>query len=163
MQMDLLLERTKPGSGARDRIRQHTPTRFNQRIDQATIKRVWNYARRSPDDLTARVEELDREWDLERMLEIGAGGLALSGVLLSGLRGRRWLLLSAATLGSLLQHALTRGSVLSKILRGCGVRTRREIEAEKYAIRMLRGDFDGLKGVAEETHRAIEALRLSRP
>jgi hypothetical protein len=42
------------------------------------------------------------------------------------------------------------------------VRTRREIEAEKYALRMLRGDFDNLNSVSEETHRAIEALRLSR-
>ena len=42
-------------------------------------------------------------------------------------------------------------------------RTRREIEAEKYAMRLLRGDFDSLKDVADETHRAIEALRLSRP
>jgi hypothetical protein len=47
-------------------------------------------------------------------------------------------------------------------VRAAGVRTRREIEAEKTALRMLRGDFDKLEGVSEETHRAIEALRLSR-
>ena len=41
-------------------------------------------------------------------------------------------------------------------------RTRREIEAEKNALRMLRGDFDKLESISEETHRAIEALRLSR-
>ena len=43
-----------------------------------------------------------------------------------------------------------------------GYPTRREIESEKTALRMLRGDFDKLEAVSEETHRAIEALRLSR-
>ena len=172
MQVDVLME--KPGTnqpgGARpsapsqtDQVRRHTPARFNQRIDEATMKRVWQYARQPPATLAARIQELDREWDLERILETGAGTLALSGVLMSGLKSRRWLLVSASVLTLLLQHSLTRTSPLSDALRAFGVRTRREIDAEKYAMRMLRGDFDNLKSVSEETHRAIEALRLSRP
>jgi len=43
-----------------------------------------------------------------------------------------------------------------------GIRTRREIDAEKYALRMLRGDFEKLQAVSETSHRAIEAVRLSR-
>lgn len=159
----MLLQRPRLEGTTRDAVRNHSPARFNQRIDQAMMKRVWNYAHKSHDEISARIQELDREWDLERMLETGAGTLALSSVLLSRIKGRLWLLVSASTLALLLQHSLTRTSPLSDALRAFGVRTRREIDAEKNAMRMLRGDFDNFKSVSEESHRAIEALRLSRP
>ena len=163
MQVDVLLDRPAPETRTNDRVRLNTPSKFNNRIDQATMKRVWGYAKKSPEELSARVAELDREWDLERVLETGAATLSFTGVLMSIVeRRRRWLFLPAAALASLLQHSLTRKSVAVRFLRAMGVRTRREIEAEKCALRMLRGDFDKLTNVSEETHRAIEALRLSR-
>ena len=163
MQVDVLLERPASEAKSRDRIRRHTPSRLNARIDQAMMKRVWKYSRKSPAEIGARINELDREWDIERVVETAAGTFALSGLIMSGLKSRKWLLVSAGSLGMLLQHSITRRSMPLKALRAFGVRTRREIEAEKYALRMVRGDFDNLKGVSEETHRAIEALRLSRP
>jgi hypothetical protein len=162
MQLDVLLDRPPPEARTSDRVRRNTSPRFNHRIDQATIKRVWNYAKKSRDEISARITELDREWDLERVLETGAAGLSLGGVLLSVAKGRRWLILPATVLASLLQHSLTRRSLPVQLVRSLGVRTRREIESEKYALRILRGDFDKLTDVSEETHRAIEALRLSR-
>ncbi len=147
----------------RDNVRRHTPARLNRKIDQAMMKRILGYSKKSPEEISARIQELDQEWDLERIVETGAGTVALTGVLMSGFRSRKWLLVSAATLGALLQHSLTRRSLPIKALRALGIRTRREIEAEKSALRVLRGDFDNLKGVSEESHRAIEALRLSRP
>ena len=82
--------------------------------------------------------------------------------MLSVTKGRLWLLLPASVLASLLQHCLTRKSFGATLLRGIGVRTRQEIDGEKYALRMLRGDFDKFQDVSEENHRAIEALRVSR-
>jgi hypothetical protein len=162
MQVDVLLERPALQGSATDRVRQNTPPRINNRIDEATMKRVWDFARKSPEEITIRIQALDREWDLERVLETGAAGAALTGVALSGLKSRFWLLLPAAVLASLLQHSLTRRSTAVRFVRGWGVRTRREIEAEKYALRMLRGDFEPLQAVSETNHRAIEALKLSR-
>ena len=162
MQVDALLERPALQAPVSDRVRQNTPAEVNSRIDQATMKRVWDYAHKSREEITARIEQLDREWDLERVLETGAAGAALTGVVLSGVRSRVWLLLPAAVLASLLQHSLTRRSTAVRLVRGLGIRTRREIEAEKYALRMLRGDFEKLQEVSETNHRAIEALRLSR-
>jgi hypothetical protein len=163
MEVELLLK--GPGNDARmrDNVRRHTPPRLNQRIDQAMMKRILEYSRKPREEISGRIAELDREWDIERVVETGAGSLALTGVVMSGLKSRKWLMLSAATLGVLLQHSLTRKSTPIKALRAVGIRTRREIEAEKYALRILRGDFDNLKGVSEESHRAVEALRLSRP
>lgn len=162
MQVDVLLDRPATEARTNDRVRQNTRPSFNQRIDQATMKRIWKYAKKSSDEISARIRELDREWDLERVLETGAATLSLGGVLLSVARGRRFLILPAAVLAALLQHSLTRKSLPVQLLRYGGVRTRREIEAEKYALRILRGDFDKLTAVSEESHRAIEALRLSR-
>jgi hypothetical protein len=162
MQVDVLLDRPATAARTNDRVRQNTPPNVNNRIDQAMMKRVWDYAKKSREEISIRITELDREWDLERVLETGAAGLSLSGVFLSIFKGRGWLLLPAGVLASLLQHSLTRRSLPVQLVRAAGVRTRREIEAEKTALRMLRGDFDKLETVSEETHRAIEALRLSR-
>ena len=126
------------------------------------MKRVWVYSHKSRPEISARIEALDREWDLERVLESTAGALALSGVLISGLRSRKWLLLPAGILSVLLKHSLFGGSSAIQCLRRMGIRTRREIDAEKYALRILRGDFDRLETVGDETHRALEAVRLNR-
>jgi hypothetical protein len=163
MEVEVLLDKPARERPPKDNIRRHTPARLNRMIDQAMMKRVIEYSRKSPEEITERIQELDQEWDLERFVETGAGTVALTGVLMSGLKSRKWLVVSAATLGVLLQHSLTRRSFPIKGLRALGIRTRREIEGEKYALRVLRGDFDSLKGVSEESHRAIEALRLSRP
>ena len=44
------------------------------------------------------------------------------------------------------------------MLRRLGVRTRHEIDAEKYALKILRGDFDGIPNILDETLRAVEAF-----
>jgi hypothetical protein len=163
MQVEQLLDKPARERRVGDKVRRHTPPRLNQRIDQAMMKRVVEYSRKSKEEISARIRELDQEWDLERIVETGTGTVALTGLLMSGLKSRKWLMVSTVTLGVLLQHSLTRRSLPIKGLRALGIRTRREIEAEKNALRILRGDFDNLKSVSEESHRAIEALRLSRP
>jgi len=163
MQVEVLLDRPASEILIRDNVRRHTPARLNRKIDQAMMKRVVEYSKKSAEEIGVHIKELDQEWDLERIVETGAGTFALTGLLMSGLKSRKWLVISAATLGVLLQHSLTRRSLPIKALRAVGIRTRREIDAEKYALRVLRGDFDNLKSVSEESHRAIEALRLSRP
>jgi hypothetical protein len=126
------------------------------------MKRIWFYARQPKAEISRRIQELDREWDLERYVETKAASLALAGVVLGATVDKRWLIVPALVLGMLLQHGLCRSSAQVVLLRRIGIRTRREIDAEKYALKMLRGDFDALKAISEETHRAIEALRLSR-
>lgn len=163
MQMDVLLQKPADSTAYSDRVRASTAASVNHRLDQAMMKRIWSYAHKSRAELDDRIADLNREWDLERVLETNAAGLALSGVILSAISSRKWLLLPAAVLGFLLQHSLTRQSAPVQLLRRMGVRTRREIESEKYAMRMLRGDFDKLQTVSEENHRAIEAFRLNRP
>lgn len=163
MELDVLVRAAPSTVKSYDRVRSHTPAHINNRIDQATMKRIWHYARQPSQALTPRIEQLDREWDIERLIEVNAAGISIAGVLMSAFKRRRiWLLIPAVVLSLLLQHSVTRKTIPVLLLRHLGVRTRREIEAEKYAMRMLRGDFDSIKTVSEETHKAIEAVRLTR-
>src|SRR5688572_33233713 len=86
MQVDVLLERPASQGSGSDRVRQNTPPKINNRIDQATMKRVWEYARKSPEEITSRMKELDSERDLERVRETGVTGTTVNGAVVSGLR-----------------------------------------------------------------------------
>src|SRR5436190_9085055 len=59
MQMDVLLQPAAQSPRKLDRVRNSTPSRVNCRIDQAMMKRIWNYARRSREEITARIEQLE--------------------------------------------------------------------------------------------------------
>jgi hypothetical protein len=128
----------------RDRVRENTPAHVNAQLDDEARDRLFNDSDRGDAEIAARLDALDREWDIERYLEILAPSLALTGVALGAFRSRKWLVLSGAVLGFLLQHATQGWCPPVSVLRRRGVRTRREIEAERYALKALRGDFSGL-------------------
>jgi hypothetical protein len=87
---------------------------------------------------------LDREWDVERYLQMNAGLVSLSGVVLGALLSRRFLVLPAAVFGFFFQHATQGWCPPLPVFRRMGVRTRREINKETYALKALRGDFDNM-------------------
>jgi hypothetical protein len=124
-----------------DRVRANTSAEINQKIDREIESRVREYAQRSSDDLTRRIRELDREWDIERLLETNASALAFAGLLLGVAHNKKWLFLPAVVLPFLFQHAVQGWCPPIPILRRLGVRTRKEIDREKYALKALRGDF----------------------
>ena len=127
-----------------DRVRDHTAADVNARIDDAMRDRLFYYSTCADDEITRRVDALDYEWDVERYLEVLAPSLALSGLAL-GLLGRRaWFALPAVVLSFLVQHAIHGWCPPLTVLRRLGVRTRREIDEERYALKALRGDFAGL-------------------
>ena len=91
-----------------------------------------------------RIADLDREWDIERWLEANASSLALSGLLLGLTVNRKWLLLTGTVMGFLLMHAIQGWCPPVPVMRRMGVRTRGEIDREKFALKILRGDLQGL-------------------
>jgi hypothetical protein len=127
-----------------DRVRSHTGREVNARIDDAMRDRLFHYSTCSDEEITRRIEALDREWDIERYLEVLAPSLALSGLTLGLLRRRTWFLLPAVVLSFLVQHAIQGWCPPLAVLRRLGIRTRREIDEERYALKALRGDFAGL-------------------
>jgi len=138
-----------------DRIRAHTAPDINRRIDQEAAARVRQYAGATPEEITHRIGELDREWDIERVLETNASTLALVGVVGALMSSRRWLILPGIVLPFLLLHAVQGWCPPLPVLRRLGVRSRKEIDREKYALKVLRGDFRERDGDTPQA--AIEA------
>ncbi|MCH8683725.1 hypothetical protein [Pedomonas mirosovicensis] len=113
----------------------------NARIRDRTERRLMYYAR-NPELIDGRLRELDREWDIERMVETSSSTLSLAGFVLAvARRDRRWLLLPFGVSAFMLQHALQGWCPPIPLLRRLGVRTASEIDAERYALKALRGDF----------------------
>jgi hypothetical protein len=125
-----------------DRVRAHSNSLQNQRIDAHTQQCLQCYASAEREAISHHIDVLNREWDVERYLQMNAGLVALSGVLLGGLVNRRFLLLPAAVFSFFFQHATQGWCPPLPVFRRMGVRTRREINKEKYALKALRGDFD---------------------
>ncbi|MBV6273776.1 hypothetical protein KVP09_12770 [Alcaligenaceae bacterium CGII-47] len=117
-----------------DRVRRSTSEHLNEEIDRRIDSSVELYASRSAAAIRTRLGELDREWDVERLLEVNASTLALTGLVLGTKVNRNWLFLTGGVLVFLLQHGLQGWCPPLPVLRRLGVRTRGEIDREKYAL-----------------------------
>ncbi|HEY0455628.1 MAG TPA: hypothetical protein VGE41_04595 [Verrucomicrobiae bacterium] len=142
----------------RDRVRARSSAKTNARIDEQTIEHLCHYVEQPVDVLSRRIHELDEEWDIERWLEANAAGLSLAGIVMGSTINKRWFALPAVVLPFLLLHALQGWCPPLPVLRRFGIRTRREIDAEKFALKILRGDFEGIPSIMDETLRAVEAF-----
>lgn len=129
-----------PLPDSRERVPAHTDEEINRRLHREMLYRLEYYAQH-PEQIGTRLEELDREWDVERALEANAASVGLLGILLTLLRGRQYLLLPMAVSGFLLQHALQGWCPPLSLFRRLGLRTRDEIAIERQALKILRGDF----------------------
>ncbi len=117
------------------RVPDHTDRAVNERILEDTARRVLHYAAHRG-DIDRRLRQLDGEWDIERLLEANAATVSLIG-LFAG-----WHRLSMVVAAFLLQHAVQGWCPPMPLFRRLGVRTAREIELERIALKALRGDFD---------------------
>ena len=96
---------------------------------------------------------------MERWLETNASALAFTGVVLGLAVNRKWLALPLLVSGFLFQHAVHGWCPPVPVLRRLGVRTRGEIEREKFALKWLRGDFKAIPDVdAANADRILTAV-----
>ena len=109
--------------------------------------------------ISRRLQELDEEWDIERAIEANAAAASLLG-LTFGLLGRsRWFLLPAAASGFLLQHAVQGWCPPIPVLRRLGFRTSFEIEQERQALKLLRGDYKSAAVGDADVEDLLEAVQ----
>ena len=145
-----------------DRVPLHTSAAVNRRIQQDTSGSVRWHARH-PERIDQRLRDLDAEWDIERTLEANAATLALTSTLLGIFVDRRFLALPVAVTAFLLQHAIQGWCPPVPFFRKRGVRTSREIDEERFALKALRGDFGPLgPGPHNRDDRASHALQAAR-
>lgn len=124
-----------------DRVPQSTAEHVNRRIRRQTEARVARCADAGIEAIERRLAELDREWDIERLLETNAATASLIGLALGAKVHRNWFFLPAAVAGFLLQHAIQGWCPPLPVFRRLGFRTASEIDHERYALKSLRGDF----------------------
>lgn len=140
-----------------NRVSLNTPQHINARI-QRDAEASLAYFASHPDGIEDRLAELDREWDIERILEANAAALGLFGVTMGAVHSRRWLALPAAVTAFLLQHAIQGWCPPLPILRRLGFRSSREIEMERVALKAMRGDFEDGSG-SDKPDWALDAAR----
>lgn len=139
------------------RVERASPEAANRRISEQTERNIAWYIQH-PDQIGMRLDELDREWDTERVLETNAGAVALAGTVLAILEDRRFMAVPLLASAFLLQHALTGWCPPLPVIRRLGVRSPREIERERIALKALRGDFERVK-VVDNAARSKAALQ----
>lgn len=126
-----------------DRVRANTAGAVNERIDRQIEDNVLSYRNKTPDQIRRRIWDLEREWDIERALELMASSLSLTGIVLGLTKGKRWFLLPTGVLSFLFMHAVQGWCPPVPILRRLGFRTREEIDRERYALKSVIGETNG--------------------
>ncbi|HMV58112.1 MAG TPA: hypothetical protein PKD38_12975 [Nitrospira sp.] len=137
------------------RVADRTDADINARIRRQTEANVAYFAKGGAQAISERLRELDREWDVERLLEANAATIALTGLCLGSLVNRRWFLLPAVVGGFLLQHAVQGWCPPIPIFRRLGMRTQTEIEQERYALKAMRGDFANIPRDGDDRTAAV--------
>ena len=142
--------KTKTKTG--ERVRSSTSRAQNKKIDQEIISNISRYSARGSAAIENRIKELDRQWDIERTLELNAGILAFAGAVLAIKFDKRWAILPAVVSTFLVQHAIQGWCPPLPLFRMLGIKTRPELDREKYALKALRQDF-------QEVHDSIQAWK----
>jgi hypothetical protein len=124
-----------------ERVRKSSPEQANRAIDQEITENIRLFGYNGTGLVTSRLQELDREWDIEKTLEVNASALALTGLALGTLVNKKWFMLSGVVAAFLLQHGLQGWCPPLPLFRKLGIRTKNEINEERTALKALRGDF----------------------
>ncbi|WP_197913173.1 MULTISPECIES: hypothetical protein [unclassified Variovorax] len=140
------------------RVEMHTDSALNEEIGARTEAELLRLERAGRAAIEERLTELEEEWDIERVLQTNASALVLAGLALGTGFDRRFLALPIAVFAFFAQHAFQGWCPPIPLLRRLGIRTMREIERERYAIKVLRGDFEGLPRPDAPTSERVRAI-----
>ena len=146
------------------RVQVNTPKEANEKIHQRTERNIARYAHAGRSLLDQRLAALDREWDIERLLEANAALFSLGGVILGTTVHILFMMIPGIIAVFLLIHALQGWCPPIPFFRWMGIRTQSEIDYERYALKTIRGDFAHLPHAqlppaetAQELLKAVEA------
>lgn len=116
--------------------------------------------------LSERLRALDEEPDQETVAALAIAGAGTLGLIFGLLGSRLWRMLAWLALPLLFAHAGGKLKAPGEFLRTLGLRSRREIQEERYALKLLRGDFKNISGImdqgAEGVRDADMALEAAR-
>ena len=100
-----------------------------------------------PAAITERLDELESEWTAGRAAKATAGVLIVVGLGLALTVSLLWLVLPIVGGAVMAQYIFGRKSLIGELFHSFGFRSGSEIDQEKMALRVLRGDFASLPTV----------------
>lgn len=119
--------------GHHDRVREMTAQRVNRKIDVKSERMVRAIQAEGSQAIRQRLDELDREWDIDRVLMLNFSILVFAQ-LLAARKNKNWLWGPIVQTPFLLMHATLGWCPPSLWFRPMGFRTRKEIQAEREAL-----------------------------
>lgn len=125
------------------------------------------YGSLGKEGLTERIHSLEEEWDMEKFITVGLSGIGVFGLVMGFFGSRVWRLFSWVSLPLLFLYGQDKWKPSNGALKSLGLRSRKEIDEEKYALKALRGDFQrvdsasGAEGenLARNSSRALDAVK----
>ena len=142
-----------------DRVRANTAAQVNRRVDEQIERNIRHYSGQTKEEIYRRIQDLDQEWDIERVLETMASSFSLTGIVLGATVDRKWFLVPTIVLSFLFVHAIQGWCPPLPILRSLGIRTREEIDRERYALKALAGDFAGISKDPSRAEQTLAAVK----
>lgn len=119
------------------KVHNHTPEYVDEEIQRRIEANINTFRERDAFDIKKRLEELNLEWDIERVLETNLAAIILLSSFFGITKSRAWMLLSGTASVFMLQHALQGWCPPLTYLRKMGIRTAEEINQEKTALKKL--------------------------
>jgi hypothetical protein len=139
------------------RVKISTSRKSNETIEKQMIENVAKYLNAGKEDISKRIEQLNKEWDTERVLEANASAIIFIGTVLGFLVNVWFFLICGFISFYLLMHALEGRCPPLPLIRKLGVRTVYEICTGKMILKHLRGDF---KDTSLNATELIEAAKI---
>lgn len=124
-------------------------------VEKNIQENVIDYYRADNEAINIRLQKLDEEWDIERVLQLNAASISLTGVVLSILSHKKFIAIPLIVNAFLLNHALGGWCPPETLFRRLGYRSRSEIDKEKFALKTLRGDFQNMLEVPNAIWNAV--------
>ena len=105
-----------------------------QKGNVKTQNNLVHYANEPETVIKARIDALEREWDMGRLLELSGSVTTIAGVVLGSRVNKNWFWLPGIVAGFLAMHAVQGWCPPVPLMKAAGVRTRQEIDKEKYGL-----------------------------
>ncbi len=122
-----------PGS---DRVRALSSSQANWNIDKKTERLLKGVEALGPEAIKERLDELDKEWDIDRVLMVNFSILVFAQ-LLAARKNKKWLWGPIIQTPFLFMHATIGWCPPTLWFRPLGFRTKSEIQAEKEILKYL--------------------------
>ncbi len=120
-----------------ERVELHTNKDVNDKIKNETLENIAKYTGRENKEIICRIKALNKEWDIERLLETNASSIVILSTILGFTVNKKWFSVSGIVGGFLLQHALQGWCPPVPLFRRLGIRTCSEINYEKESLKNL--------------------------